>query len=77
MKLNKFQLGQLVLKYDGRNKIKPGKFQVKWVGPYQIRGNNEAIKLWMLDGKEVADTMNRSKLNVYHERSNSPSWTNN
>ena len=79
LKLNKFQPGQLVLKYDGRNEIKPGKFQVKWVGPYQIRevGDNGAIKLWMLDGKEVADAVNRSKLNVYHERSNAPPWTNN
>ena len=31
LKLNMFQSGLLVLKYDGQNKIKPGKFQVKWV----------------------------------------------
>ena len=32
LKLNKFQPGQWVLRYDGRNEIKPGKFKVKWVG---------------------------------------------
>lgn len=52
LKLNKFQPGQLVLKYSEWNEIKLGKFKVKWVGPYQIRevGNNEAIKLWTLYG---------------------------
>ena len=34
LKRNRFQLGQLVLKYEGRNEIKPGKFKVRWVRPY-------------------------------------------
>ena len=69
LKLNKFQLGQLVLKYNGRNEIKPGKFRVKWVGPYKIWevGDNRAMKLWTLDGKEVPNTVNGSKLKIYHE----------
>ena len=55
LQLNRFQPGQLVLKYDGRNKVKPGKFKVRWVGPYHIQevGDNGAIKLWTLDGQEV------------------------
>ena len=67
------------MKYDGRNEIKPGKFCIKWVGPYKIRevGDNGVMKLWTLDEKEVADAVNRSKLNVYHKRSNAPPWTNN
>ena len=77
LKLNKLQPRQLALRYDRRNEINPGKFQIKWVRPYQLRevGDNGAIKLWMLDGKEVADAVNRSKLNVYHD--NAPPWTNN
>ena len=78
LKLNKFQPGQLVLKYNERNEIKLGKLRVKWVGPYKIRevGDNGAIKLWMLDGKEVPDMVNGSKLKIYHE-GNSPLLMNN
>ena len=36
LKLNKFQPGQLVLKYNGQNEITPGKFKVKWVGLFKI-----------------------------------------
>ncbi len=70
LKLNKFQPSQLLLKYNGRNEIKPGKFKVKWVGPYKIHevGNNRPIKLWTLDGKEVIDPVNRLKLKIYHEQ---------
>ena len=52
LKMNMFQPGQWMLKYDGRNEIKWGKLKVKWVEPYQIREveNNGAIKLWSLDG---------------------------
>lgn len=34
LKLNSFQPEKWVLKYNGRNEIKPGKFKVKWVEPY-------------------------------------------
>ena len=79
LKLNRFQLGQLVLKYNGHNKIKPSRFKIKWVGPYKIHevGENKAINLWTLDGKEVTNAMNGSKLKVYHERNNAPPWTSN
>ena len=70
LKLNRFQPGQWVLKYDGWNEIKAGKFKVRWVGPYQIRevGDNGAIKLWTLDGQEVPQAVNGSKLKIYHGR---------
>ena len=79
LKLNKFQLGQWVLKYNGQNEIRPGKFKVKWVGPYKIRevGDNRAVNLWTLDKKEIADAVDGSKLKIYHERNNAPLWTNN
>ena len=66
-----------MLKYNGKNEIKPGKFRVKWVGPFKIKevGYNGAIKLWTLDGKEIPDAVNGSKLKIYHER-NPPSSTN-
>ena len=62
LKLNRFQLGQWVLKSDERNEVKPGKFRVRWVGPYQIRevGGNGAVKLWTLDGQEVPQAVNGS-----------------
>ena len=74
LKLNRFQPGQWVLKYDGRNEIKPGKFKVKWVRPYQIQevGDNGAIKLWTLDGQEVLETVNGCKLKIYHAPAKSP-----
>ena len=67
------------MKYNGQNKIRPGKFKVKWVGPYKIRevGDNGAIKLWTLDRKEVPDVVNGSKLEIYHERNNTLPHSNN
>ncbi|XP_057816415.1 uncharacterized protein LOC131029788 [Cryptomeria japonica] len=64
-----FTPGQLVLKFNGRNEIKPSKFRVKWLGPFKIRevGANEAIKLWTIDGMEVPDAVNGSKLKIYHQ----------
>ena len=75
LKHSKFQAGQLVLKYNGRNEIKPGKFKVRWVGPYQIReiGDNGAVKLLTLNGEEVPQTINGSKLKLYHVRKMPPS----
>ena len=75
LKLNRFQPGQWVLKYDRRNEIKSGKFKVKWVGPYQIWevGDNGAIKLWMLDGQEVLETVNGCKLKICHALAKLPS----
>lgn len=62
--------GQLVLKFNGRNETKPGKFRVKWLGPFKIHevGANGAIKLWTMDGMEVSDAVNGSKLKIYHQR---------
>ncbi|XP_059073276.1 uncharacterized protein LOC131874069 [Cryptomeria japonica] len=37
LKRMKFTPGQLVLKYNGRNEIKPEKFKVRWLGPYKVR----------------------------------------
>lgn len=66
----KFTPGQLVLKFNRKNEIKPRKFKVRWLGPFRIRevNTNGEIKLWMLDGKEIPDAVNGSKLKVYHER---------
>lgn len=61
---------QLVLKYNGRNEIKPNKFKVRWLGPYKVREvvENGSIKLWTLDGREVPDSVNGLKLKPYHEQ---------
>ena len=48
---------------NGRNEIKPGKFKVKWLGPYKLREvvANRSVKLWILDGREIPDAVNGSK----------------
>lgn len=73
LKSSQFQPGHLVLKYDGRNKIKPGKFKIRWVGPYQIRAvdDNGAIKLSTLDGRELSQAVNGSRLKLYRVRQQS------
>ncbi|XP_057853134.1 uncharacterized protein LOC131063364 [Cryptomeria japonica] len=66
----KFTPWQLVLKFNGRNEIKPRKFKVRWLGPFKVCevNANRAIKLWTLDGKEIPDVVNGSKLKQYHEQ---------
>lgn len=70
LKFSRFQPGLLVLKYDGHNEIKPGKFKIRWVGPYEIReiGENGEIKLSTLDGHEVSQAVNGSRLKLYRVR---------
>lgn len=65
---------QLVLKFNGRNEIKPSKFKIKWLGPFKVREvcANGAIKLWTLDDKEILEAVNDSKLKVYWERWEGP-----
>lgn len=65
-----FRSGQLVLKYNGRNELRPGKFKVRWLGPYKIRevGRNRAVKLATLDNNPIRDPVNGSKLKIYRER---------
>lgn len=72
----KFTSGQLVLKFNGRNEIKPGKFKVRWLGPFKVCevNTNGVIKLWMLDGEEIPDAINGSKLKIYHERREPGPW---
>lgn len=56
----KFSPGQLVLKYDGQNELRLGKFRVRWLGPYKIEevGANGAIKLSTLDGNPIKTPVN-------------------
>lgn len=65
-----FRPGQWVLKYNGRNEIKLRKFKVKWWGPYKIRkvAENGAIKLSTLEDQPIKETVNGSKLKIYHRR---------
>lgn len=65
-----FRPGQLVLKYNGQNELRPGKFKVRWLGPYKIRevGSNGSVKLVTLDNNPIRDLMNGSKLKIYRER---------
>lgn len=65
-----FHSGQWVLKYNGQNEIKPGKFKVRWLGPFKIRevAANGAIKLSTLGDQPIKETVNGSKLKIYHHR---------
>ena len=58
-----------MLQYNGRNEIKSGKFKVKWLGPYKVRevGDNGSIKLWIVEGQEILDAINGSKMKIYHK----------
>lgn len=62
-----FRPGQWVLKYNSRNEIKPGKFKVRWLGPYKVQeaAENGAIKLSTLDDQPIKETVNGSKLKMY------------
>ncbi|XP_057865967.2 uncharacterized protein LOC131073535 [Cryptomeria japonica] len=65
-----FRPGQWVLKYNGRNEIKPEKFKVRWLGPYKIRdvAVNGATKLSTLGNQPIKEMVNESKLKIYHHR---------
>ena len=55
LEIMNFQKGQLVVKYNGKNEVNPGKFKVCWLGPYKIVevGSNGAIKLSTLDNNPL------------------------
>ncbi|XP_057841791.1 uncharacterized protein LOC131051343 [Cryptomeria japonica] len=65
-----FHPRQLVLEYNGRNELCPGKFKVHWLGPYKIKevGKNGAVKLSTLDDNPIHNPVNGSKLKLYQER---------
>lgn len=65
-----FRPGQLVLKYNGRNELQPGKFKIRGLGPYKIRevGKNGVVKLSTLDHNPIRYLVNDSKLKLYRER---------
>lgn len=65
-----FKPGQLVLRYNGKNEIKPGKFKVRWLGPYIVMEvkDNGAIKLSTLDNNPLKNPVNGSKLRLYNQQ---------
>lgn len=67
---NELLIEKMVLKYNGRNETKLGKFKVRWLGPYKemkVRHNGEN-KLATLDNRPIRDSMNELKLKVYQDR---------
>ena len=62
-----FKEGQLVLAYDARQEIFPGKLTQLWHGPYRIKTlkGNKAI-LEEMDGTPWEDKININKLKPYY-----------
>lgn len=58
------------VKYNGWNETKLGKFKVRWLGPYKICevAANGAIKLSTLADQPIKETVNGSKLKIYHHK---------
>jgi len=59
--------GGLVLLYDSRYRIFPGKFHTRWMGPYRVKQifQNGSIQLEDLQGKELDTRVNKNRVRKY------------
>jgi hypothetical protein len=67
-KISKFYKGQKILWHQRMNKPGPGKFRIRWSGPYEITeiyGNN-TVDVSTLQGENLG-RVNMSKIKPYHE----------
>lgn len=64
----KFYKGQNILWHQRMNKLGPGKFRIRWSGPYEIKEiyNNNTIDVITLQGESLG-RVNMSKIKPYHE----------
>ena len=60
-------VGDLVLLYDTRLKVKPKKLHTTWVGPYTVKdlNNNGLVQLKTLQGKIFKKVVNGARLKIY------------
>lgn len=64
-----FEPGKRVLLYDSRYNNFLGKFQIKWMGPYQIQQvfQNGTVQLQSIDGSDSTFRVNGYRLREYHK----------
>ena len=67
-KISKFYKGQKVLWHQRMNKPGPGKFRIRWSGPYEIKEiyDNNTVDVNTLQGQPLG-RVNMSKIKPYHE----------
>jgi hypothetical protein len=64
-----FKEGYLVLLYDNKYLQHPGKFEIHWLGPYQLEAitNGADMQLKDLAGKNLRGLVNGSRLKLYRD----------
>ncbi|XP_057856704.1 uncharacterized protein LOC131066043 [Cryptomeria japonica] len=69
IKENKFQAADWALLYDSRYKDTVGKFQTRWLGPYEIEEvlKNGAIHLTTINPVRFKLLVNGHRLHLYHK----------
>lgn len=67
-KIPKCYTGQKILWYQRMSKLGPGKFRIRWSGPYIIKEiyNNNTMDVITLQGENIG-RVNMSKIKPYHE----------
>lgn len=67
-KIYRFTKGQLVLFYDARNELFPGKLETLWDGPYQVIrvGRNNTVQLAELNSTLFKTKVNINKVKLYY-----------
>ena len=69
IKCKAFKKGDLVLLFDSKFAKFPGKFQMHWLGPYQVKHvtNGGAVQLLELNGEVFPTLVNGSRLKIYED----------
>ena len=64
-----FKEGDLVLLYDSKFAKFPGKFQMHWLGPYQVKHMTDGgvVQLVKFNGKVFPTLVNGSKMKIYKD----------
>ena len=67
LKKKSFRVNDHVLLYDSRYLDFPGKFQLRWQGPYKVMEvfPNGSIQLQDFEGKQLATRINGNRLKLY------------
>ena len=69
LKKKTFTVNDYVLLYDSRYLDFPGKFQLRWHGPYKVTEvfQNGSIQLEDYEGKQLATRINGNRLKLYYQ----------
>ena len=69
LKKKTFIANDYVLLYDSRYLDFPGKFQLRWHGPYKVTEvfQNGSVQLEDYEGKHLATRVNGNRLKLYYQ----------